>query len=126
MPAVQSKHDLIAELQKQVSAHGLKSQEDAEGIARRSGKNRREVVARRPQGRLLHVMPAERAGSHRSFPRSIVERSWRIAPPTLKLETTSVSGWKRSGTRKEVSVGGSGTLDYAEVRNAVEKARIPV
>jgi hypothetical protein len=33
-----------------------------------------------------------------------------------------VSGWKRSGTRKDVSVGGGGTLDYAKVRDAVEKA----
>jgi hypothetical protein len=32
-----------------------------------------------------------------------------------------VSGWKRSGERKDVSVGG-GALDYARVRAAVEQA----
>jgi hypothetical protein len=40
----------------------------------------------------------------------------------LTVETPTVSGWKRSGTRKDVSVGGGGTLDYAKVRDAVEKA----
>ena len=54
------------------------------------------------------------------FHEAVLERSWGIPPPTLTVETTSVSGWKRSVTLKNVSVGG-GTLDYAKVRNAVEK-----
>ena len=58
------------------------------------------------------------------FREAVVERSWGIPPPTLTVETTSVSGWKRSGTRKDVSVGGGGTLDYAKVRDAVEKASV--
>ena len=56
------------------------------------------------------------------FRESVVERSWGIPPPTLTVEKTSVSGWKRSGERKDVSLGGGGALDYAQVREAVETA----
>ena len=56
------------------------------------------------------------------FRESIVERSWGIPPPTLTVETTSVSGWKRSGQRHDASVGGGGALDYGKVRDAVESA----
>ena len=51
-----------------------------------------------------------------------VERSWGIPPPTLTVEKTTVSGWKRSGTRTDVSPAGGGTLDYGQVRTAVEQA----
>ena len=53
------------------------------------------------------------------FREAVVERSWGIPPPTLSVEKATVSGWKRSGERHDVSVGG-GTLDYAVVRKAVE------
>ena len=56
------------------------------------------------------------------FREVVVERSWGIPPPTLTVETTTTSGWKRSGTRTDVSAPGGGTLDYARVRDAVEKA----
>lgn len=56
------------------------------------------------------------------FREVVVERSWGIPPPTLTVETTTTSGWKRSGTRTDVSAPGGGTLDYARVREAVEKA----
>jgi hypothetical protein len=56
------------------------------------------------------------------FREMVAERSWGIPPPTLTVETTTVSGWKRTGTRTDRSVGGGGTFDYAQVRNAVEAA----
>ena len=56
------------------------------------------------------------------FREVVVERSWGIPPPTLTVETTTTSGWTRSGTRTDVSAPGGGTLDYARVRNAVETA----
>lgn len=56
------------------------------------------------------------------FRESVVERSWGIPPPTLTVETTTVSGWKRSGERRDISVGGGGSLDYAKLRDAVEAA----
>jgi hypothetical protein len=37
------------------------------------------------------------------------------------VETTTISGWKRSGKRTDHSVGG-GSLCYAQLRNAVEAA----
>lgn len=52
----------------------------------------------------------------------VVERSWGIPPPTLTVETTTTSGWKRSGTRTDVSAPGGGQVEYAHVREAVEKA----
>lgn len=56
------------------------------------------------------------------FREAVVERSWGIPPPTLTVETTTTSGWTRSGTRTDVSAPGGGTLDYARVREAVSKA----
>lgn len=56
------------------------------------------------------------------FREVVVERSWGIPPPTLTVETTTTSGWKRSGTRTDVSASGGGQVDYARVREAVEKA----
>ena len=57
------------------------------------------------------------------FREVVTERSWGIPPPTLTVETTSTSGWQRSGTRKDVSLGGQGgTLDYAGFREAAEQA----
>ena len=99
IPDVKSKHDLIAELQRQTSALGLNVHEDAEtGIEQRSGIRFGEVVAGRPQGRLPHVMPADGGRITRiHFREAVVERSWGIPPPTVTVETSSVSGWKRSG-----------------------------
>jgi hypothetical protein len=64
-----------------------------------------------------HLVEAERCARLREM---TAERSWGIPPPTLTVETTTVRGWQRSGTRTDHSVGGGGTLDYAQVRNAVE------
>ena len=66
-----------------------------------------------------HLVEAEHCARFREM---VAERSWGIPPPTLTVETTTISGWKRSGSRTDHSVGGGGTLDYAQVRNAVEAA----
>ncbi|MBI3705910.1 MAG: hypothetical protein HY244_19115 [Rhizobiales bacterium] len=58
------------------------------------------------------------------FREAVVEKSWGIPPPTLTVEKTTVSGWKRSGERTDVSLGGGGKLDYARVREAVERAAV--
>src|SRR5665647_204401 len=39
-------------------------------VGRRGGKDRRQMVVRRPKGYLPHVVPPVGAGSHRAFPRS--------------------------------------------------------
>jgi hypothetical protein len=56
------------------------------------------------------------------FREVVMERSWGIPPPTLTMETTTTSGWKRSGTRTDISAPGGGRVDYARVREAVEQA----
>jgi hypothetical protein len=57
------------------------------------------------------------------FREAVIERSWGIPPPTLTVETTTTSGWKRSGQRKDISPGAQGgVLDYAGFRDAVDAA----
>jgi hypothetical protein len=56
------------------------------------------------------------------FREAIVERSWGIPPPTLTVEATRTTGWKRNDKRTDVSVGGGGSLNYGQVRNALEQA----
>lgn len=56
------------------------------------------------------------------FREAVMESSWGILPPTITVETTTTFGWKRSGTRTDLSAPGGGQVDYARVREAVEKA----
>lgn len=55
-----------------------------------------------------------------SFREAVAESSWGLPPPTITVETERVSGWERSGTKKEKSVGGGGEIDFARFRHAVE------
>ncbi len=57
-----------------------------------------------------------------NFREVVLEKSWGMPPPTLSVEVTSTSGWTRSGSRTDTSLSGSGTVDYGQIRNAVEKA----
>ena len=56
------------------------------------------------------------------FREAVSEKSWGMPPPTFTVEKTTVSGWKRSGERTDVAVGGGGELDYARVREALQQA----
>ena len=122
MPNILTQRDLIAELRKQIAALGLNVLEDnqelsgeAESIRAKWWFGGRKVSYR------MSCRPRE--SDHTvDFREAVVERSWGLPPPTLSVETTSVSGWKRSGVRKDISVGGGGSLDFAEVRDAVEAA----
>lgn len=40
----------------------------------------------------------------------------------MTVETTSTSGWKRNEQRTDVSIGGGGSLNYGQVRQALEQA----
>lgn len=55
------------------------------------------------------------------FREAVVEKSWGLPPPTLSVEVETVSGWQRSGKRKDVSLGGGGEIDYALVREGLQK-----
>lgn len=123
MPNDLSERDLIAELQQHTAAAGLKVQTDAQhgltGEAEKIGA-KWWLGGRKVTYRMSCNLTESDHTVH--FRESVVERSWGIPPPTLTVETTSVSGWKRSGERHDVSIGGGGALDYAKVRDVVESA----
>ena len=56
------------------------------------------------------------------FREVVLEKSWGMPPPTLSVEVTTTSGWQRSGSRTDTSPAGGGTVDYGQVRHAVEQA----
>ena len=123
MPDILSTHDLLDGLTKQAVGFGLNirvgaNQElagDAESIRAKWWLGGRKVTYR------MSCRPTE-ADHTLHFREAVAERSWGIPPPTLTVETTTTSGWKRSGERTDVSVGGGGALDYGRVREAIEKA----
>lgn len=53
------------------------------------------------------------------FREAVTERSWGLPPPTLTVEKTTVKGWRRSGERSDISVGGGGALDSGRVREVM-------
>jgi hypothetical protein len=122
MPNALSRRDLLAQLRTQGAVMGLKVHDDgdqelvgeAESIVSRWWLGGRKVIYRiscRPteDDHILH------------FREAVTERSWGLPPPTMTVEKSTVSGWKRSGERSDMAVGGGGTLDYARVREAVER-----
>jgi len=124
MPGTLSAQDLLAELRKEASSLALTVRDGAPGellgevesIAAKWWLGGRKVTYR---------MSCRLAETDHTlhFREAVVERSWGIPPPTLTVETTTVKGWKRSGERTDKSLGGGGgKIDYARVRNAVEKA----
>ena len=120
-----SAQDLLAELRKQAAILGLAVRDgadrellgEAESIGAKWWLGGRKVNYRMA----CRLAEAERT---LHFREAVVERSWGIPPPTLTVEKTTVSGWKRSGERTDVSLGGGGKLDYARVREAVERAAV--
>jgi hypothetical protein len=123
MPDVLTERDLVAELQRQAEAVGCRVRVDAshrltgeaESIRAKWWLGGRKVTYRM-SCRLDEAVHAVH------FREAVTERSWGIPPATLTVETNTVSGWKRSGERHDISVGGGGALDYAKVRDAVEAA----
>jgi hypothetical protein len=123
MPDILSTNDLLAELKKQTGALGLSIHDGAKqelvGEAEKIGA-KWWLGGRKVNYRMSCRLAEADHTAH--FREAVVERSWGIPPPTLTIEKTTVSGWKRSGTRVDKSIGGGGSLDYASVRDAVEKA----
>lgn len=125
MPEILAKQALLAELEKKSEAFGLSVHDDAhEGCSGELEAIRAKwwfggrKVAYRMSCRLTE------ADHTVHFREAAIERSWGIPPPTLTVETTSTSGWKRNEKRSDVSVGGGGSLNYGQVRQAVEQASV--
>jgi len=121
MSVVRSKSDLLAELKSKATALGTRlTEESSEGFS-----GEREAIRSKwwfGGRKAIYRMTCRLAEAERSvlFREAVVEKSWGLPPPTVTVETETVSGWKRSGTRTDTSVGGGGTLDFAEVRVALD------
>ncbi len=124
MSAALSEHNLIAELLKQIAGLGFSIRVD--GQHELSGEAEKIRAKWWLGGRKVAYQMSCRLNESDHivhFREAVVERSWGIPPPTLSVEMTTVSGWKRSGERHDVSVGGGGgSLDYAKVRGTMETA----
>lgn len=121
MSNILSEHDLVAELEKQTAGLGLNLRADApHGLNGEAEAIRAKwwLGGRKVAYRMSCRLTESDHTVH--FREAVIERNWGIPPPTLTVEKTSVSGWKRSGERHDVSLGGGGSLDYAKIRNAVE------
>jgi hypothetical protein len=122
MPNALSKRDLLARLKAQSAALGLKIRDagDKELVGEVESIGAKWWLGGRKVSYRMSCRPSEEDHTLH-FRETVAERSWGIPPPTMTVEKTTVSGWKRSGERTDVSVGGGGTLDYARVREAVER-----
>jgi hypothetical protein len=124
MPGILAKPDLLAALRKATEVLGLTLHEDAEGCRGEIDSIRAKwwfggrKVAYRMSCRLTE------ADHTVHFREAALESSWGIPPPTLTVQTTRTSGWTRNEKRTDVSIGGGGTLNYGEVRQAVEQAAV--
>jgi hypothetical protein len=55
------------------------------------------------------------------FREIVSEKSWGLPPPTLTMTQTTVAGWARSGVRRDLSLGGGGSIDYEQAREALKR-----
>lgn len=124
MPQILAKRDLLADMEEKAKALGLSVHDDVQGC-------RGEVESIRAKwwlgGRKVTYRMSCRlteADHTVHFREAAVERSWGIPPPTLTVATTTTSGWKRNEARTDVSVGGGGSLNYGQVRSALEQAAV--
>jgi hypothetical protein len=123
MPNILSRNDLLTQIEKQTTALGLNTHtgSDSELIGDVDKIGAKWWLGGRSVNYRMSCRLTE-ADHTAHFREAVVEKSWGIPPPTLTFETTTTSGWKRSGTRVDKSIGGGGALNYAQVRDAVEKA----
>lgn len=124
MQDISSKTALCAEIANQASACGLQVRNEGDSLIGEAESIRTKwPLGGRKVSYRMSCKPNE-ADRIMRFREVVTERSWGIPPPTLSVEKTTVTGWRRSGERADVSPGGSGVLDYAKVRKAVEKTTL--
>ncbi len=87
--------------------------------------SRDEIVARWILGdrRVRHSVRCEldEASLVARWHEYFVERTRGLAPPTFTVERTTISGRRLSGERRDVSLGGGGTVDYGALRAEAER-----
>ncbi len=123
MPNISSQQDLLAGLKTRLTALGLTVREDAkQGLVGEAQPIRSKwwIGARTvTYGMSCRLSEADHMVQFRE---SVSELSWGLPPPTATAEKTKVSGWKLSGERTDVSMGGGGSINYAQIRDSVEQA----
>ncbi len=123
MTNILSKTSLRKELKKQASTLGLRVSDEAEdsvGGEMVSIRAKWWLGSRKATYRMACRLTESDHTVH--FRDIVIERSWGIPPPTMTVEKSTVTGWKRSGERTDISLGGGGSLNYERMREAVEKA----
>ena len=124
MADIAGKAALLAGLKAEAARAGLTlSGETADGF--KAEKESIKVKWFLGQKKAVYRMSAalDEAGHVVRFREMVKESSSGILPPTFEVETTTTSGWTRSGSKTEAAPGaGGGTVEYAEMRNAMEKA----
>lgn len=120
MPTLLDSSELLSRLKTAATAAGLALDERDGGLAGTS----EAILAKWFLGgrKVSYRMSCRLAEAEHTvhFREVVAEKSWGIPPLTLSVETTTVSGWKRSGTRTDHAVGGGGgAIDYAKVRDTV-------
>ena len=123
MPNALGKSDLLAGLKSKAAALGLSLHEDGkDGLSGEIESIRAKWIL--GSRKAVYRMSCRLAEAEHTmlFREAVIEKSWGLPPPTFTVEKTTTTGWKRSGARTDVSVGGGGTIDYARVRNALEQA----
>jgi len=122
MSDILAKQNLLAELQKTSQALGLSFRGDAEGCQGEVESIRAKwwFGGRKVTYRMSCRLTEPDHAVH--FREAAIESSWGLPPPTLTVETTRTSGWARNENRTDVSIGGGGTLNYGQVRQAIEQA----
>ncbi len=122
MGVILNEREIATKLQQKAAGLGVELREDA---AHRLSGQAENIRAKWWLGgrKVAYRMSCQVAESDHTvhFREAVVERSWGIPPPTLTLQTTTVRGWKRSGERHDISLGGGGSLDYARMREALER-----
>jgi hypothetical protein len=123
MPDILAKRDMVAELKRKLQSLGLSVHQHAQEGFRGEGEFIRAKWWLGGRKVSYHMSCRLTESDHTiHFRESSVERSWGIPPPTLTVNSTTISGWKRNEKRSDVSVGGGGSLNYGEVRDALEQA----
>ena len=123
MPDMLGRADLMAGLRSQAAGFGLTVRDDgADGFTG----EKESILAKWPLGKrkVAYRMSCrlDEPGHIAHFRDMVREQSQGIPPPTLTVETTTVKGWERSGTHTERGVGGGGSVDYGQVREAFKRA----
>ncbi len=123
MTGLLSQVDLMASLRTRAQGLDLQVRSDQDSLAG----EKETILAKWPLGqrKVAYKMSMRLSEPDHvvRFRDMVKETSKGLPPPTLTVETTTVKGWERSGSRSDSSLGGGGgKQDYGQVREALKEA----